>query len=220
MAAAAVAARYRQARWRRRGFRPIPTNRRRTATHLTFHLASRGTYHVGTGCRHRARLPQPDIAPAGGAGPRAGKPRPQPDTYWLGAGLGAGSEDFAGHASLAYQHGPSLFSLRLAGTAGLFDDGFGDIGLLYGRATRQAGRRYRAAAAIGLAAVDGCETPGPGALFSTCEAPSTVLGLPLEAQLAWLPAEFLGIGLYGFADFNSLRSFAGVTFSLQLGKVR
>jgi hypothetical protein len=81
---------------------------------------------------------------------------PQPDTYWLSAGLGAGSEDFAENASLAYQHRAHLFSLRMAGTAGLFDDGFG----------------------------------------STCEARSTVVGLPLEAQLAWLPAEFLGIGLY------------------------
>jgi hypothetical protein len=145
---------------------------------------------------------------------------PQPDTYWLSAGLGAGSEDFAGNASLAYQHRAHLFSLRMAGTAGLFDDGFGDVGLLYGRATRPDGRRYRAAAGVGIAAVDGCETPGAGALFSTCEARSTVVGLPLEAQLAWLPAEFLGIGLYGFADFNGLRSFAGVTLSLQLGKVR
>ena len=34
----------------------------------------------------------------------------QPDTYWMHAGLGAGTEDFAGQAGLSYQHGAHLFS--------------------------------------------------------------------------------------------------------------
>lgn len=139
---------------------------------------------------------------------------------WLGAGLGVGSEDFAGSANLSLQLGPHLFSLRVAGTAGLFDDGFGDVALLYGRATRDVESRYRAGLALGIAAADGCETPGAGALFSTCEDRRTVVGLPIEAQLVWLPAEFLGIGLYGFADLNRNRSFAGLTLTLQFGDVR
>jgi hypothetical protein len=47
-----------------------------------------------------------------------------------------------------------------------------------------------------------------------------VIGFPLEAQVTWLPAEFFGIGLYGFADLNQTRSFAGLTLSVQLGKLR
>jgi hypothetical protein len=30
----------------------------------------------------------------------------------------------------------------------------------------------------------------------------------------------MGIGRYGFADINAERSFAGVTFCLQIGKLR
>lgn len=139
------------------------------------------------------------------------------DVFWVAAGLGAGTEDFAGAAGVTYQHGVHLFSLRAAASAGLFEDGFSDIAVLYGRATRTARDRYRAGAAIGLAAVDGCVG---GSVFSSCQNQRTVVGLPLEAQLAWLPATFLGFGLYGFADFNRTRSFAGVTLSVQLGRVR
>ncbi len=145
---------------------------------------------------------------------------PLRDTYWISAGLGVGSEDFSGSANIAYQHGAHLFSLRASATAGLFDDGFGDVALLYGRATRTPGSRYHAGAGLGLAVVDGCERPGDGAFFSTCDARGTVIGLPLEARVAWLPTSFLGVGLYGFADFNRVRSFAGVTLALQLGLVR
>jgi hypothetical protein len=147
-------------------------------------------------------------------------PAPGRDAYWLGAGLGVGSEDFAGSANLSYQHGAHLVSLRVAGTAGLFDDGFGDVALLYGRATRPPESRYRAGAGLGVALVDGCASPGDGGLFAGCDDRGTVLGLPIEAQLSWLPAEFLGLGLYGFADFNRARSFAGLTLTVQLGRVR
>lgn len=143
----------------------------------------------------------------------------QPDTYWMHAGLGAGTEDFAGQAGLSYQHGAHLFSLRVAATSGLFDDGFADIALLYGRATRVGTRRFRAAGALGISAVDGCVSPGDGGLGG-CGDRKTVIGLPVETQLAWLPAAFLGVGLYGFANLNSTRSFAGVTLGVQLGKVR
>ena len=139
---------------------------------------------------------------------------------WLGAGLGAGTEDFAGSAHISYQHGVHLLSLRAATTAGLFDDGFGDVALLYGRATRAGDRRYHASAALGLAVVDGCEKAGDGGLFGDCTDRGTHVGLPIEAQFSWLPTTFLGVGLYGFADFNRARSFAGVTLGVQIGRVR
>jgi hypothetical protein len=76
-----------------------------------------------------------------------------------------------------------LFSLRVAGASGFFDDGRGEVALLYGRATRSTAQRHRAAAALGLAAVDGCITPGEEALFSQCEGRKTVAGLTLSPQL-------------------------------------
>ena len=40
--------------------------------------------------------------------------------------------------------------------------------------------------------------------------------IPIEIQ-AFLTRKNIGIGLYGFADFNSHKSFAGVLISLQIG---
>jgi len=144
---------------------------------------------------------------------------PSRDRFWVSGGLGVGSEDFGGSANVAFQHGSHLFSLRTAATAGLFDDGFGDVALLYGYATPTSSRHH-AGAAIGIAIVDGCVDPGDGGVFSSCIDQGTVIGLPIEAQLAWLPAKFLGIGLYGFGNINRRRSFGGVTLSLQVGRVR
>jgi hypothetical protein len=143
-----------------------------------------------------------------------------PDMFWITGGLGVGSEDYAGTAGISYQRGAHLFSLRVAGTAGPFDDGFGDVALLYGRASRAADSRYRLGAAAGVSAADGCVTEGSGSVFGSCQDRPTVIGFPLEAHVTWLPAAFFGIGLYGFADLNRTRSFAGVTLSIQLGKLR
>jgi hypothetical protein len=137
------------------------------------------------------------------------------DTFWIGGGLGAGSHDFAGHLNLSYQTGANLFSFRTAGTAGIFSDGFGDLALLYGRATR-APARYQASAALGIAVADGCEGGGLGG----CRNKPSVIGFPVETQVSWRPSRFLGVGLYGFADINHLRSFAGVTLGIQLGRLR
>lgn len=145
---------------------------------------------------------------------------PTRDRFWVSGGLGVGSEDFGVSANVAFQHGSHLFSLRTAATTGLFDDhdGAGDVALLYGYATPTSSRHH-AGAAIGIAIVDSCDDR-EGGFFSSCVVQRSVLGLPIEAQMAWLPAKYLGIGLYGFGNINRRRSFAGVTLSLQLGRVR
>jgi hypothetical protein len=145
---------------------------------------------------------------------------PHPDMFWITGGLGVGSEDFAGTAGISFQHDAHLFALRVAGTAGLFDDGFSDVALLYGRASHVADAPFRLGAAAGISAVDGCIEPGLGSVVGNCEAQKTVIGLPLEAHVTWLPFNFFGLGLYGFADLNKTRSFAGLTLSVQLGKLR
>ena len=139
------------------------------------------------------------------------------DYAWVGAGVGLGSEDFAGSANFSYQHGAHLLSLRVAGTTGLFEDGFGDVAILYGRSTRPRGGHSRAALGLGIGLAHGCKG---GGIFASCVKQPTVVGLPLEAHLAWLPLGSLGVGLYGFANFNRIRSIAGVTLGIQLGDVR
>ena len=139
------------------------------------------------------------------------------DTYWLGAGLGAGSEDFGGQLNTSYQFGANLISFRIASTAGLFDEGFTDYALLYGRATRGAEDRHLFSAGLGVALVDGCTG---GSVFSDCRGVSSVVGLPLELQAFWRPGKVVGLGVYGFANLNQARSFAGATVSLQVGRLR
>jgi hypothetical protein len=142
---------------------------------------------------------------------------PGRDTFWFGGGLGAGSEDFAGSLNASFQFGANVVSLRTAVTAGLFDQGFNDYALLYGRASEPAGERYHASAGLGLALVDGCRG---GSVFSDCRSIQTVVGFPIELQLFWRPGSLVGLGLYGFANLNRDRSFAGVTLGLQLGRLR
>lgn len=139
------------------------------------------------------------------------------DTYWLGAGLGVGSEDYGGQLNASYQFGANLISFRVASTAGLFDDGFNDYALLYGRANRGAEDKHLLSAALGVALVDGCEG---GGVFSDCRGVSTKVGLPLEVQAFWRPGKVVGLGLYGFANLNEWHSFAGLTVSLQVGRLR
>ena len=142
---------------------------------------------------------------------------PGRDSFWFGAGLGAGSEDFAASLNGSYQFGASVVSLRTTVTAGLFEDGFNDYAVLYGRATRPSGKRYQLSAAAGIGLVDGCRG---GGIFSSCRDISTVVGLPLEVQAYWRPGKFLGFGLYGFANLNRAQSFAGLTLGLQGGRLR
>ena len=136
---------------------------------------------------------------------------------WLGLGLGAGSEGFAGSAHLSYQHGVHLLSLRYAATSGLFEDAFHDVAILYGRTTHTPDSRYRAGVALGVGLADGC---AGGGIFSNCSKKPTVVGLPVEAHLAWLPSRWIGLALYGFADFNKVRSFAGLTLGFLVGSFR
>jgi len=131
----------------------------------------------------------------------------------------ATSEDFAAHLNGSYQFGANLISLRIASTAGLFDTERTDYALLYGRATRGARERHLLAIAAGVALVDGCGGDG-GGFLGGCQDHSAIIGLPLEAQASYRPGKLLGVGLYGFANFNRRRSFAGLTLGLQLGRLR
>lgn len=142
---------------------------------------------------------------------------PGRDSFWLGLGGGGGSEGIAANMNASYQFGGSVMSLRTAATSGLYEDGLWDYALLYGRGTRPSESRYHAGAAVGVALVDGCTG---GSVFSSCRDISAVVGLPIEVQAFWRPGSLVGLGLYGFANFNGARSFAGLTLGLQLGRLR
>ena len=90
------------------------------------------------------------------------------------------------------------------------DEAF-DVALLYGRQLRRAGA-YRPSAAAGLAYVK-CEGCDAGRNAST-------IGLALSAEGALWPTNVVGIGLHGFANVNSIASFAGVAVTIHFGRLR
>jgi len=141
--------------------------------------------------------------------------------------LGFSSLGFlAGSASVSYQTGAGVFTLRGAtNSETLFGgDEVWDTALLYGFSLKPS--LFHVSAGIGIAVVGGwrCETCGLHLFGDTGNDEKTKIGprigLPLELQVFFRPLSFLGIGLYGFADINAARSFAGVTFCLQIGKLR
>ena len=137
--------------------------------------------------------------------------------YWVNFGLGKGSIGEGGEMAIildgTFQFGKNVLSLRYSLVGELLADDFYDYGLLYGRAFHSS--TFFASGGVGLGLVE----VRRGGLFTGKE---TIykFGFPLETQLFWRPLRFLGIGLYGFANFNSEESFYGFAICLQAGKLR
>ena len=169
-------------------------------------LLAVGSLFVATGASAQT---EPGVAPRG---------------VWLSAGFGAGTflshandAAFAGSASLTYRFGANLIVLRGAGVAELFGSGAGDVGLLFGRARVQPHRRTSIAA--GLAVVGGCRSTSTAVLGGGCNRAPTSIGIPVEAQVVWVPLRELGLGLVAFADVSRHLSFVGAALSIQVGRL-
>lgn len=136
--------------------------------------------------------------------------------YWLNAGLGTNSLGFiAASASVSLQPEWGVLSLRgTANSEDLFGDEIWDVGLLYGRSVG-LGDNVMLSGGAGIAVVGGSRG---GGIFSERVGIPSVIGFPLEAQAMWQFLPPFGIALYGYADFNSVESFAGVTLCLHAGK--
>ncbi len=144
---------------------------------------------------------------------------------WANIGLGLGGSqtttehnNAAFNAGVSYQFGANLLSARAAVVGEIFGDEFWDFAILYGRST--AAKHAHASISAGLGVVNGTRSRG-GIFDPDDEDVPTTVGLALEGQLFWRPLSFLGIGIYGLANFNSEENFYGATFlSLQIGKLR
>lgn len=137
---------------------------------------------------------------------------------WVDGGLGEDWGGISGGVSFSYQAGPSLFSIRwvaiaelqldLWGTSGPAE-GVWDVGALYGRIAKTSWGLASISAGLGLVGVSddqGVTTYHPG--------------IPVESQLFWTPSSTFGIGIYGYANLNSEKSFLGALLCLQIGKLR
>lgn len=162
------------------------------------------------------------VALAVTAGPLGAQQR---TASWAAVGLGGGrlggNGGLALSAAFSHQRGANLFTLRSAGVvdvlAGLFSGftghsektGASDVGLLYGRARRPGHAFFAVSAGIGVAQVT---RDSAGTSRQTYHAT-----VPLEAQVAWRPASFVGVFVLGFASLNKGQSFTGITAGMQLG---
>ena len=137
---------------------------------------------------------------------------------WVHGGLGEDPAGVSGGISLSYQKGSSLFSIRGVGNEEFKLDLWGysgppervwDIGVLYGRITK---------ASYGLASISGGVSIVGASEYEgiTCYR----IGFPVEGQLFWTPSSMVGIGIYGFANLNSEKSFIGALLCLQIGILR
>jgi hypothetical protein len=50
--------------------------------------------------------------------------------------------------------------------------------------------------------------------------PFHLVDLPLEMELFWRPFFFMGMGIYGFINFNTKKIISGARLCLQIGKIR
>lgn len=129
-------------------------------------------------------------------------------------GLGYDDGGLSFGASLSYRKGGNLFSLRwvinqefqlnLWGNSGPPENVW-DIGVLYGRLAKAEHVLASISAGAGIV----------GASRNGNRLPYHV-GIPIECQLFWTPTSKFGLGLYGFVDINSYKSFSGVLFCFQL----
>jgi hypothetical protein len=137
----------------------------------------------------------------------------QRPTFWgqvaLGAAGAAGAADsgfYASAISAAVQVRQIVFMGRVAsiGTK-KGNNRMEEAGLLVGVASPPAVFHGAVAAGLGVA---------------KDSRDSSVIALPIEAQLSWRPIPWAGLGARVFANLNGLTNFGGVTLALQLGRLR
>jgi hypothetical protein len=143
--------------------------------------------------------------------------------YWLSAGVGLCSLGYmGGSASLTLQVDHMSISMRTTATsAGLFEDEYYDFGLLMGYSS-QIGRGHVSIAA-GIANVTGSHSEGLNLFSSNGNGRKNIspsVGVPIEVQLYPQLSRILDLGIYGYANLNSVQNFAGITLSVRLGKLR
>jgi hypothetical protein len=141
---------------------------------------------------------------------------------WLGVGLGTGgsSNDEGGVGplgQLVYQKRSHYIAAR-----GLFfvdpldtdsgGGGIGEVGILYGRASKGARGHVSLAAGLARTSFGDCHRPNGGGC--------STLGVPVVAEGAVRPARVFGIGAQLFANLNSQASYGGLMVFLQLGWMR
>lgn len=142
----------------------------------------------------------------------------QVNYIWANLGIGSGTQwpypafGLSISGQIMKHH---LISIRGVTFVGIGEENvvfaLSDVGILYGFSTRTPQSRVYCSFAVGVSYVN-----EPNYI--------SAVGIPIEIQLI-IPAKSKrpkiigGIGLYGFANINSERSFAGLLLCAQLGRI-
>ncbi|WP_142454813.1 hypothetical protein [Gracilimonas mengyeensis] len=135
-----------------------------------------------------------------------------------GLGFGTGGVTLIGGASRQIDH--HIFSVRGTTSTELFNyngDNIWDLGILYGWATTS--QTFHLSASAGFGMIGGVYRKG--GLFSGEPDENIPLtpGLPLEFNVSWRSNRQVGFGWHYFANLNQERSFIGMAFTLQIGRL-
>jgi len=134
--------------------------------------------------------------------------------YWFSLGLGGSFAPGAsgmgtGALGISYERRSMILTARLAVNVEPLGSGVGDIGILCG--IRSRGRKPQASVAAGLSYVTG-DNADPYKTINT-------IGIPLEAQLTWMPLTFAGLWVGAYGNINRDFPVVGLMLGIRLGKL-
>jgi hypothetical protein len=149
--------------------------------------------------------------------------------FWIELGAGVGKSVDAGgnadvSASLEWQQGTTLLSVRGDGVSTGFSSALGQLAFMVGKASTETGGRFTAASA-GIAFTQSSVCITNCGLFSdgnTARKTRNTIGATgaLKGALRGGSRGGVGIGLTMFVNVNSISSFGGVAVSLSGGRWR
>ncbi|MCD4848089.1 MAG: hypothetical protein K8R76_07860 [Candidatus Aegiribacteria sp.] len=140
--------------------------------------------------------------------------KPAESEYWINGGFGPAKPDYGFGLTGSYRTGLHIFSARFlySTEVAILSDSreFLEGAILSGLAWSTTYGLISLETGIGFVG-------GSWDLSGQSEIESfTTIGLPVAVQLFWTPTEKLGIGLYGYANFNSQEHMGGLLICLQL----
>lgn len=138
-------------------------------------------------------------------------------SYWVHGGTSINNLGVGVQGGLSVDYNQHVFSLRTVSTDQSYGAETWDVALLYGRSTTF--RSWYVSAGVGAAVTGGTKYSG---LFGSGEGipMETMLGFPLEANLFWQPTNFVGLGVYSFANVNTEHPFGGMGLSVRVGNLQ
>jgi hypothetical protein len=151
--------------------------------------------------------------------------------YWVNLGVGGSSAGLSGGLGISYQTGNKLISLRFISNSKYSETMAGgqttpetiwDVGALYGLISKRSFGYISISGGVSLVGgkIHG-EYLGNINWINTYEQINVITpGIPLEAQIFLTPFRSLGLGVNVFANLNPKKTFGGVLFCIQIGKLR